>query len=77
MRDDNLSRLFFQRGEVPIIFGYSPKRHRECAELIIMKKQQALGIGSQRNLVIVDTEFNNNNEIIAKATSDNGSPFNA
>ena len=42
MKDNNLSWFFFQRGEVPTISGYSPKRHRECVDLMIMKKNSYL-----------------------------------
>ena len=66
MKDNDLSWFFFQRGEIPAISGYSPKRHRECLDLIIMKKQVTYDLRSQRKLGIVDTEFNNNNKIIAK-----------
>ena len=71
MQDNNLSWFFFQQGEVPAISGYSPLRHRQCADLMIMKKQATYDIKAQRKLGIVDTEFNNNNKFIVKAISDN------
>ena len=36
-----------------------------------MKKQATYKMNAQRKLGIVDTEFNNNNKIIARATSTN------
>ena len=38
---------------------------------MIMKKQTTYDIDSQRKLGIVDTEFNNNNKIIARSISTN------
>ena len=69
MKDNNFSWFFFQRGEVPAISGYSPKRHRECVDLVIMKKKATYGLKAQRKLGIVNTEFNNNNKIIAQSIS--------
>ena len=71
MQDNNLSWFFFQRGEVPALSGYSPLRHRQCVDLMIMKKQATYDLNAQRKLGIVDTEFNNNNKIIAKTISSN------
>lgn len=39
MRHPTLSWLLFQRAEIPIISGYSPSRHRECVNLMIMKRR--------------------------------------
>ena len=38
---------------------------------MIMKKQATYDLNAQRKLGIVDTEFNNNNKIIAKTISSN------
>ena len=72
MRHDWLSWLFFQKGEIPAISGYAPRRHKKCVDLMIMKKDNNFDYGAQRKLGILDTEFNNNNKIVAKATRDNG-----
>ena len=51
----------FQRGDIPAITGYSPKRHRTCVDLQILEKAQTFEQNSQRTLCILDTEFNNIN----------------
>lgn len=39
---------------------------------MIMKKANDYDYGAQRKLGILDTEFNNNNKVVANATRDNG-----
>ena len=46
--------------------GYSPKRHRECVDLMIMKKLMCFYINKQCTLGIMDTEFNQNNKRIGR-----------
>lgn len=29
---------FFQKGEIPAIFGYAPTCHKKCVDLMIVKK---------------------------------------
>ena len=60
-RHKNLGWLMFQRGDIPAITGYSPKRHRTCVDLQILKKAQTFELKTQRTLCILDTEFNNIN----------------
>lgn len=72
MKHDWLSWLFFQKGDIPAISGYAPKRHRKCVDLMIMKKENNYKYSAQRKLGILDTEFNNNNKLVAKVTRDNG-----
>ena len=62
MRDDYLSWFFFQRSEIPMLSGYSPLRHRTCADLMILKKALLFDIRKQRTIGILDTEFNNLNK---------------
>ena len=38
---------------------------------MIMKKENNVEYGSQRKIGILDTEFNSNNKIVAKATREN------
>jgi len=57
-----LSWLLFQRAEIPTISGYSPRRHRSCIDLMIMKKTMSFEIEKQRTLGILDTEFNHLNK---------------
>ena len=72
MQHDWLSRLFFQKGDIPAKSGYAPRRHKKCVDLMIMKKENNYKYSAQRKLGILDTEFNNNNKLVAKATRDNG-----
>ena len=46
--------------------GHSPKRHRECIDLMIMKKTFCYDIKSQQTLGILDTEFNQKNKRIER-----------
>jgi len=46
--------------------GYSPTRHRECIDLMIMKKPGCYELTKQRTLGILDTEFNQNNKRIGR-----------
>ena len=72
MQHDWLSWMFFQKGEIPALSGYAPKRHKKCVDLMIMKKDNVFEYSAQRKLGILDTEFNNNNKVIAKTARDNG-----
>ena len=67
-----LSWLFLKKGEIPTISGYAPLRHRTCVDLMIMKNDNHFEYTSQRNFGMLDTELNNNNNIVAKITRDNG-----
>ena len=67
-----LSWLFFQKGDIPAKSGYAPRRHKKCVDLMIMKKTNDFNYSAQRKLGILDTEFNNNNKLVARETRDNG-----
>ena len=62
----------FSRREIPAISGYAPKQHRNCVDLMIMKKDNNFEYSSQRKLGILDAEFNNNKKVVAKIARDNG-----
>jgi len=64
--DKKLSWFFFQRADIPDMTGYSPTRHRECIDLMIMKKPSCYELKKQRTLGILDTEFNQNNKRIGR-----------
>jgi hypothetical protein len=64
MKDDYLSWFFFQRSEIPSISGYSPKRHRTCADLMILKKAMDFELSKNRAIRILDTEFNQLNKAV-------------
>ena len=71
LKNKDLSWFFFQRSDIPEITGYSPIRHRECVDLMIMKRSQCFELTSQRTLGILDTEFNQSNKKIGKMGMDN------
>ena len=74
--DDYISWFFFQRADIPEMTGYSPKRHRKCVDLMIMKKQQCFDIRKQRTLGILDTEYNQNNKRIGHEGMKNATELN-
>ena len=47
MKHSWLSWLFFQKGEIPAMSGYTPKRHRKCVDLMITKKNNNFDYGAQ------------------------------
>ena len=77
MRHDWQSWLFFSEGRIPARSGYAPIRYKSCIDLMIMKKDKNFEYNNQRKLGILDTEFNNNNKVIAKLARDNALKFNS
>ncbi len=47
--------MFFQRGDIPAITGYSTKRHKKCLDLMILKKAQSYELSTQGILGLLDT----------------------
>ena len=72
MKHNYLIWFFFQREEIPGMYGYSPVRHRKCIDLMILKKQMNFELKKQKTLVIIDTEYNQNNKMVGKIATDNG-----
>jgi hypothetical protein len=62
MQHPYLNWCLFQRHEIPLITGYSPKRFRKCIDLSILKKSGNYDIAKQRTLGLLDTEFNQMNK---------------
>ena len=75
-KDKHLSWFFFQRADIPDMTGYSPNRHRECIDLMIMKKSMCYDINKQRTLGILDTEFNQNNKRVGRDGMNNALKLN-
>ena len=71
LRQKDLRWFFFQRSDILEITGYSPTRHRECVDLMIMKKSMCYDVQKQRTIGILDTEFNQNNKKMGKTGMDN------
>ena len=64
--DKYLSWFFFQCVDIPDITCYSPIRHRECIDLMIMKKSRCYDINKQRTLDILYIEYNQNNKRLGR-----------
>ena len=76
MHHKDICWFLFQRADFPEITGYSPKSHRQCADLMIMKKSQCFELEKQRTIGILDTEFNQTNKKIGKTAMDNALSLN-
>ena len=72
LKNKDLSWFLFQRSDLPETTGYSPTYHRECINLMIMKKSFCYDVTKQRTIGILDTEFNQSNKIIGKDAMTNG-----
>ena len=66
MRDPCLSWLFFQRSEIPELSGYSPKRHQQGIDLMLLKKSQNYNIGKQSIIGILESKFNHSNRDLGR-----------
>ena len=66
MRDNCLSWMFFQRSEILDSSGYSPIRHRECTDLMVLKKAQVYNIKKEQTIGILETEFNHSNRSLGR-----------
>ena len=55
IKDNFLSWFFFQRGEILVLSGYSPRRHRTSADLAILKRSMDYELKAQRIIGILDT----------------------
>ena len=72
MRDDYISWFFFQRVDIPMISSYSPERHRECIDLMILEQALEFELSKQRTLgILLDMGFNHNNKLLGRECSDN------
>ena len=71
IRHKDIGWFLFQRSDFPGITGYSPKNHRQCVDLMIMKKSHCYELKKQRTIGILDTEYNHNNKKIGKRGMDN------
>ena len=66
MRHSSLSWLIFQRSEIPDHSGYSPNRHKQCVDLMILNKSQVYDIKKQRIIGILETEYNHSNRSLGR-----------
>ena len=62
MKDNSISWFYFQRGENPVLSGYSPYIYRICVYLTTLKRGMDYELKVQRIIGILDTEFNQMNK---------------
>lgn len=62
IQNDYICTVLYMRSEIPVVSGYSPKRWRECVDLMILKKAMNFELSKQRTLGLLDTELNQCNK---------------
>ena len=65
-RDELLACLLWIKMELPMVTGYSPKRHRQGTDCMILKKANSFDISLLRTIVLMDAEFNHLNSIVGR-----------
>lgn len=56
----SIGSLLYQRSQIPLITGYSPRRHREGADVMLLKKEKNYNVDNLRTIVLFDSEANMN-----------------
>ena len=65
-RDEMLACLLWLKMELPMLTGYSPARHRQGTDCMILKKANSYDISLLRTIVLMDAEFNHLNSVIGR-----------
>jgi hypothetical protein len=52
--------LLYQHSQIPILTGYSPRRHREGIDVMLLKKEQNYNVDNLSTIVLIDSEANMN-----------------
>jgi hypothetical protein len=55
-----LSSLLYKRAMIPMITGYSPRRHRQGVDVMLLKKENNYEVERLRTIVLFDSEANMN-----------------
>jgi hypothetical protein len=55
-----LSTMLYKRAMVPMVTGYSPSRHREGVDVMLLKKENDTNVDRLRTIVLFDSEANMN-----------------
>jgi Reverse transcriptase (RNA-dependent DNA polymerase). len=55
-----LSKLLYRRALIPMITGYSPRRHSEGVDVMLLKKENNTNVDKLRTIVLFDSEANMN-----------------
>ncbi|GFH50742.1 hypothetical protein CTEN210_07218 [Chaetoceros tenuissimus] len=66
IQNDYVCSVLYMRSEIPVVSGYSPKRWRECIDLMILKKAMNFDLSKQRTLGLLDTEMNQHNKTLQR-----------
>lgn len=60
MLHPEISLLLYQRAIFPTITGYSPRRHRQGVDVMLLKKENVYDVERLRTIVLFDSEANMN-----------------
>jgi hypothetical protein len=60
LHHSKISKLLYQRALIPMMTGYSPKRHREGMDVMLLKKENSHNVDNLRTIVLFDSEANMN-----------------
>jgi len=52
--------LLYHRSQIPLLTGYSPRRHREGVDVMLLKKEKNYNVNNLRTIVLFDSEANMN-----------------
>jgi exonuclease III len=55
-----IGQLLYKRSLIPMLTGYSPRRHREGIDVMLLKKEKNYNVDSLRTIVLFDSEANMN-----------------
>jgi len=65
-----IGNLLDKRSQIPIFTGYTPRRHREGLDVMLLKKAQNYNVDSLRTIVLFDSEANMNNKHTGRRAMD-------
>jgi hypothetical protein len=65
-----IANLLYQRSILPMITGYSPKRHKKGTDVMLLKKENVFDVERLRTIVLFDTKANMNNKHTGKRAMD-------
>jgi hypothetical protein len=64
-----IGRLLYQRSQIPMVTGYSPRRHREGINVMLLKKEKNYNVDNLRTIVLFDSEANMNYKHIGRRSA--------
>lgn len=60
IENPRIGQLLYKRSIMPLLTGYSPRRHRNVVDVMLLKKEQNSHMDSLRTIVLFDSEANMN-----------------